>query len=265
MPRRRWIRAGVAAVVLLIAVYLLCVFTLNVLWTHYEHHQPMQGAPKRTRTKQGIPGDPLNVGLIGTESEIVQAMLKSEWLPADPTTVRSSLKIAASVVFDRSYPTAPVSNLYLWGRQQDLAFERPAGRSAKERNHVRFWRSDELGRDGKPLWIGAATFDQGVGVSHRTAAITHHIAPDIDAERDRLFADLAGAGGLVTIFQVTGVGPTISGRNGGGDRYFTDGEINIGILAEISAPHTASPAVLPNGPTIRWKTRLWNSLRPWLR
>ena len=30
-----------------------------------------------------------------------------------------------------------------------------------------------------------------------------------------------------TIYQVTGIGPTLIGRNGGGDRYYTDGEIKI--------------------------------------
>src|SRR2546427_628383 len=81
----------------------------------------------------------------------------------------------------------------LW---QDLAFEKPAGRSASRRHHVRFWRSGELGQGGEPLWIGAATFDRSVGLSHRTGQVTHHIAPDVDTERDGLVADLVRAGQL---------------------------------------------------------------------
>ena len=32
------------------------------------------------------------------------------------------------------------------------------------------------------------------------------------------------------LYQVTGVGPTLNGRNGEGDRYYTDGEIHFARL-----------------------------------
>ena len=105
-----------------------------------------------------------------------------------------------SVVLDRPDPTAPVSDLFLFGRKQDVAFEKAAGRSARHRHHVRFWRWDEAGSDGRPLWIGSATFDESVGFSHTTGQITHHIAPDLDTERDALFASLAVAG--LTLVQI---------------------------------------------------------------
>ena len=53
-----------------------------------------------------------------------------------------------------------------------------------------------------PLWIGAATFDRSVGFSHRTGQVTHHIAPDIDRERDTLMADLYRSGRLEQPFRV---------------------------------------------------------------
>jgi hypothetical protein len=60
--------------------------------------------------------------------------------------------------------------------------------------------------------------------------ITHHIAPDLDAERDKLMADLVRAGWVDARYKVKGIGPTQDGRNGGGDRYFTDGEIDVATL-----------------------------------
>ncbi len=143
--------------------------------------------------------------------------------PADAVTFHTSLHIAESVLLRRSYPTAPVSALYLWNRKQDLAFEQPVGSSARQRHHLRLWRSDQFGNDGQPLWLGAATFDQRVGVSHVTGEITHHIAPDIDAERNGVITGLEHAGQLVLVYQVTGVGATVAGRNSGGDWYYTDG------------------------------------------
>ncbi len=160
--------------------------------------------------------------------------------------------------------TSPVSSLFVFGRKQDLAFEKPVGASASRRHHVRFWKSSELGRGGVPLWIGAVTFDRSVGLSHRTGQITHHIGPDIDAERDGLFADLRKGGWLTVLFQVTGVGATVLGYNGGGDRYFTDGEMTIGALAEVQAPGNV-PDKLANPTAVQIKDQLWSAIRPVLQ
>lgn len=256
----KWMRiAAIVLVVWLLAAYLVIPF----LWWHYEHQPGMVDAPKTTVTAQGIPGDPLNVGLIGPEEALVRAMTASGWDPADPVTLRTSLRIVGGVLRDKPYPDAPVSPLFVFGRKQDLAFEKPAGPSPRRRHHVRFWRSDVLGLGGTPLWIGAVTFDRSVGLSHLTGQITHHIAPDVDAERDALMADLRRAGMLRELFQVTGVGATLIGRNGGGDRYYTDGELTIGLLSLGGA--TEQPAkTLPNPPVIRLKEQLWSAIKPLL-
>src|SRR4051812_38450953 len=63
--RRILVRALKVLVILVIAWFLLAYLILPVLWRHYEHQPALENAPKTTRTAQGIPGDPLNVGLIG--------------------------------------------------------------------------------------------------------------------------------------------------------------------------------------------------------
>jgi hypothetical protein len=263
--RRRLLIRGLKVLLILLAAWLLGAYViLPTLWRHYEHHPALEDAPKTTVTAQGIPADPLNVGFLGTEDELVRALLAAGWEPANPITFKSSLRIARSVLLEKAYPEAPVSNLFLFGRRQDLAFEKPAGGSARRRHHVRFWRSLELGRGKVPLWIGAATFDRSVGISHLTGQVTHHIAPDIDAERDGLIADLGEAGQLVKLFQVTGVGATLVGRNGGGDRYYTDGELTVGVLAAEES-HGRRPDRLPNPLPVRFKDQLWSAIRPWLQ
>ena len=259
--RRLIVRALEVVVALVVGWLLLAYLILPALWRHYEHHPALESAPKSTLTAQGIPGDPLNVGLIGTEKELIQAMRGSGWDNADPVTLRSSVRIAGSVVRDRPYVDAPVSSLFVFGRKQDLAFEKPAGNSASHRHHVRFWKASEYGRDGLPLWIGAVTFDRSVGLSHRTGQITHHIGADIDAERDRLLADLGKNGWVTEQFQVTGVGATLLGRNGGGDRYYTDGELTIGVVAK-DASRNELPDRLENPVPIQIKDQLWSAIRP---
>ncbi len=246
---------------LLVAYVLLAYIVLPAFWRHYEHHPALADAPKVTTTPEGIPGDPLNVGLVGTRAEVVRALLAAGWMPADPITWRTSLRIAESVLFHRPDPSAPVSTLMLYGRRQDFAFERDVGGSARQRHHVRLWQSPESGRDGRPLWLGSATFDRGVGVSHRTGQITHHIAPDVDSERDTLIADLTNAGQLLQVYQVTGVGPTIRGRNGGGDWYYTDGELTIGVLVPGNELSPTPPVELSNPAPVRFKNHIWDWLR----
>ena len=137
--------------------YLLAPFA----WRHYEHQTGLADLGARTFTAQGIPGDVVNVGLEGTEADVVCAMTAAGWSPSDPVTLSSSLRIVGSVAFRRPYHRAPVSPLFFDGRRQDLAFEKPSGRSASTRHHVRFWKALDSGDDGRPVWLGAATFDDG--------------------------------------------------------------------------------------------------------
>lgn len=225
-------------VVLLAGAYLVVAYAvLPWLWTVDEarHHPALDGAPVVTHNTDGIPGDPVNVGLVGTERELIGAMLAIGWKPADPITLRSSLAIAESVLLDRPDPEAPVSALYLFGRKQDLAFEHEVGASADRRHHVRWWKAPDAPGSLRPLWLGSVTYDEGSGLSHLTGQITHHIAPDVDAERDALMAALRNAGRLTGEYQWPGVGATTDGRNAGGDRYATDGMMDVGVLTETPA------------------------------
>jgi hypothetical protein len=153
-----------------------------------------------------------------------------------------------------------VSHLYYDGKREDLAFEKPAGKSADKRHHIRFWKVLDRGQEGRGVWLGAVTFDRGIGVSHTDARVTHHIAPDIDAERDSFTADLVTANVVTTVYEVSGIGPTLTGRNGGGDLYFTNGEIKISVLVEGCAQRAATTTELANPPLVDLKNRAWSTV-----
>jgi hypothetical protein len=240
--------------------FLLAYIVLPLFWRHYEHQHALAGLTMVTRTASGIPGDPMNVGLVGSRGDVLCAMNAAGWYPADPITLRSSIEIVGSVLLDRPYRAAPVSHLYYNDRRQDLAFEKPVGSSADRRNHVRFWRALERGEEGRAVWLGAATYDRGVGFSHEDARVTHHIGPDIDAERDLLTADLKAARVVQTIYEVTGIGPTVDGRNGEGDRYYTDGDIKISVLVEGCNQRAGNVAVLENPPLVAIKNLAWDTI-----
>jgi LssY-like putative type I secretion system component LssY len=257
---RRRLRLSVLALALLLCIAAYCGLAYGLapfFWRHFEHQRAIADLPMTTLTKLGLPGDALNVGLEGSREDVLCAMNAAGWSPADPLTWKSSLGIVGSVLLDRPYRQAPVSDLFYEGRPEDLAFEKPSGKSPDRRHHVRFWKVVDSGDNGQPIWLGAATFDRGVGLSHYTGQITHHIAPDIDAERDLISTDLTAADKVEDIYEVGGIGPTLNGRNGGGDPYYTDGEILFSRLAQGCRAHFDQPAVLANPPAIEAKNRLW--------
>lgn len=226
-------RSRRAATVTLAAVlaYLGVTYLVAPEWWWF-HERGLDPLHMRTTTTDGIPGDPINIGLVGGRDDVLNAFAAAKWRPADAITLKTSVEIGLSVVLGLPDPDAPVSTLIFDGRRQDLAFEKPVGSSADERHHIRLWRADPLATPGEgPLWLGAASFDRGVGLSHDTGQITHHIGPDLDAERDFVIHDLTAAGWVRSTREIEGSGATEDGRNGGGDPYFTDGKAMIGILA----------------------------------
>ena len=221
------------AAALLIAWIAIAYIALPHWWHHHEEklHPALQNAPTLTTTTSGIPGDPLNLFIIATQDQLAAALLEAGWHPADPVTLKTSLRIAEDAVLGRPYADAPVSTLLLFGRHQDLAFEKPHGTSPRERHHVRFWKAPLTDSQGRPAWWGAATFDRSVGLSHDTGEITHHIAPAVDQDRDLILTDLrsnkSNDNSTFTTTLQENFQPHPTGKNGGGDPWQTDRKLGI--------------------------------------
>jgi hypothetical protein len=220
-------------IVALLLLYLLSAYILvPTLWIRYAHHHPaFDDIPGITLTGDDHPGDPLNVALIGTETQLKKIILAAKWYPADPLTLRSCLEIAKASVLKRPYDDAPVSNLYLFGRKQDLAFEQPVGDSPRHRHHVRFWRTSRTDPDGRPVWVGSAIYDERVGLNRTSGQVTHVTAPDVDKERDYLLHDLEQTGQLSEMYAIDDFHKVREGKNGGGDPWHTDGKLYVGVIA----------------------------------
>ena len=230
-------RVAVAVVFLLLIYGAVAYLIVPALWTRYSvRHPALEDLPGITHTGSGIAGDPLNVALVGAKGDLIKIMLAAKWHPADPLSLKSCLEIAEATVLKRPYEDAPVSNLYLWHRKEDLAFEQQVGDDPRHRHHVRFWKSAQVDAEGRPLWVGSATYDKSVGLSHTTGQITHHIGAEVDAERDHLFQTLKQTGDLADKYVVDGFHKVCEGRNGGGDPWHTDGDLWVGVIAASPAP-----------------------------
>jgi len=185
-----------------------------------------------TFNRAGQPGDPINMQIIGSDGQLGASFVAAGWYRADEIDLVTSARISADSILGRKYSTAPVSNLYLYGRKEDYAFERPS-KSVRQRDHIRFWNTGRAADDGRPIWIGSATRDIKVELSHTDHLPTHGISPDLDAERELVVSELAQTGFVVHQSMRPGFGKETHGVNGGGDPFFTDGQVAELTLANV--------------------------------
>jgi hypothetical protein len=193
----------------------------------------------RARTSDGLLGDPVNVALLGRETQVHGAMLAAGWTRADDLSLRTGLRIVRSTLLRRSYLEAPVSPLLLFGRKQDFAYQQEVNGSPGKRHHVRFWRCPDGWRlpGGRQTdWLAAGTYDRSVGFSLFTLQITHKIAADTDVERDHIVSTIEMAEPAASVDVIDGFSAGYHSRNGGGDTIETDGNLPIVDLRSVAAP-----------------------------
>jgi hypothetical protein len=168
--------------------------------------------PQFTVTGDGLVGDPVNLALVGTLDQLRAAFAASGWVEAEPLNIKTSWRMAQAFVLNRPYPTAPFSTLYLFGRGQDIGFQKAIGDSPRKRHHVRFWAQDAANaqanantldfwlntdrpRDSElVLWVGAGTRDTGFSLTRLTFQVTHATDADTNAERDFIIGELTRCG-----------------------------------------------------------------------
>jgi len=196
----------------------------------------------RTRTSDGLLGDPVNLALQGSDEQVHAAMTAAGWTRADDVTLATSIGIVTATLTGRPYPEAPVSPLYLFDRRQDFAYQQDVPGKSSQRHHVRFWRCPEGWRlpGGYAVdWIAAGTYDRSVGLSLWTFQVTHRIAKDIDIERDHIVGSLTAADPAVEVDRIEHFASGYHARNGGGDLMITDGDLPVVDLNAVRAPAPA--------------------------
>ncbi|MBM7503079.1 LssY C-terminal domain-containing protein [Agromyces aurantiacus] len=199
----------------------------------------------RTRTSDGLLGDPVNLAFDGSEAALHAAMTAAGWTRADEVTLASGWRIVTSTLSRRSYDEAPVSPLFLFGRQQDFAYQQEVSGNPAKRHHVRFWRTPDgwLLPGGRRVdWLAAGTFDRAVGFSLFTLQVTHKIDADIDVERDHILATLTAAVPSARIEVLHDFSTGYHSRNGGGDTIRTDGDLPVVDVAAVPVRTTEGPS-----------------------
>lgn len=191
-------------------------------------------------------GDPLNLVIIGGIEDAFPSLVRRGWSPTEVTWKGSVMRIMRSAMSRERYPYAPISNLYLFGRPQDIALQK-ARDNIHQRNHLRLWRSPML-YHGKPVWVGQVSRDIGSRLTiHSPTFTTHKIDPDVDEAARALMEDLVYSQALRAIGLVKGVGaaPKSAPReNLTTDPYYTAGMRSV-LLFDSTPTSLREIEVLP--------------------
>lgn len=189
-------------------------------------------------------GDPLNLVLIGHPLDIYTTFIRAGWDETETITRASTWKTVRSFLSGGEYRYSPISSLYVFGRPQDVAFQK-ARDNIHERNHLRLWMS-RLSYQGIPIWIGQISRDIGVRFTKKTIT-THKIDPNVDETREYLLEDLVYAQTLKKMGYVGGVGAVPMDQPKGnltGDPWFSDG---YRLVLWVSSRPTPFSALSPIG------------------
>lgn len=192
----------------------------------------------RTRTADGVLSDPVNLSVRGSEEKLHKAMTEAGWVLADDITPRSAWKMVLTVLSGRSYPNAPVSPAFLFGRRQDFAYQQEVDGNPRRRHHVRFWRCPTgwlLPGGHRVDWLAAGTYDKSIGFSLFTFQFTHKIDENIDIERDYIIESVKSNNKNVRVTILKDFSTGYHSRNGLGDSIRTDGDLPILEVSWIKA------------------------------
>ena len=181
------------------------------------------GMPTNTESIAGTPLEPINIVVLARDRDSFDtAMTMAGWLKAEKPGLMSLTRAAWAAWTNQEDGAAPVTPYFWAGQPNDQGFQRPTtDRTLRKRHHVRFWRTRFVLPDGTRIFVGAASFDDGLDWG-----VLHHIGPNIDTERDTLVDDLKKAGNAVQEGLIR-LSPPRLGQSVAGDPWFTDGKAVI--------------------------------------
>ncbi|QCB96809.1 phosphatase PAP2 family protein [Arthrobacter sp. PAMC25564] len=178
--------------------------------------------PVYSETLTGARMEPINFIYLGEQPHIEENFIRAGWFKADPSTPGNTLRAILVALRNEQYLTAPVTPSYLNSEPETVAFEKPTDTNTLvQRHHTRLWKTT-FTLDGQPVWVATASFDKGIGIGTKSGLPTHHIDPNVDAERSFILQSLN-----ITTPRFVHVVDAQLGHNATGDGFFTDGQAAV--------------------------------------
>lgn len=182
--------------------------------------------PRFSEDIVGAPMEPINVILVGSESDVARAFGDAGWSATDSITIGTAWHLVVADLGNQPYPQAPGTPSFWDGKPNQRGFEKPtASNSARERHHLHLWDTHFSVADA-PVWVGTVHLDTSAKTASGVRLPIHQIDPAIDLEREALRADLSGSTCVRKIAEEPVTNPMV-GKNGVGNPFFTDGKTLI--------------------------------------
>ncbi|HET6747479.1 MAG TPA: LssY C-terminal domain-containing protein [Candidatus Saccharimonadales bacterium] len=206
--------------------------------------------PQYAVSRDGWSSDPVNIAIVcNDEAQLRQAMEQAGWHIADKPSFKNMLREAWAIIFNQPYLTAPFSNLFLFGRKQDIGFQIQTGDppTPRHRHHIRFWQLQsepekphhhipfwenilQIFFKGKKrqIWIGTATHDVSpFALRIQNLQITHKIDAETNKERDFVVDTLQKAGRVKRLETIAAGEPILFRGQTLGVSIVTDGTLPV--------------------------------------
>jgi hypothetical protein len=183
----------------------------------------------------GREGDIVNLLFVAQQPDLERAFERAGWTSVD----HSKHLIAWHLLCHGTHYTGlPMAHFFLFGRPQDYSYAIPDPNSIlSKRHHIRIWKTDYRVH-GTPVWVAAATHDIAIAIHKLT--VTHHIDPQVDAERDFVGDNLSGTRLVAHSEYLSATQPVFRATTSNGQPYYSDSRI---LLVQLTQP-SATPAVV---------------------
>jgi hypothetical protein len=201
--------------------------------------EKLENLPCCTTDKSGErTGDPLNIVIVGHGIDSLFSFISRGWKLDEPFDIHSVYRTMRAFLLRSEYLNAPVSPLYVFAREQDVALQK-ARNTVSLRNHLRLWLAP-FTVAGLQVWVGQISRDIGIKLTTQSWYLTtHRISPAVDQDRFYLLQDLTMSGAVSRFGFVPGVNASAMPNprvNLTGDPYLTDGLRLVVFLDALRRP-----------------------------
>jgi len=195
----------------------------------------LDSIPSRVQDAQGNAGDRVNFVIVGSQSKLEAAYKAAGWVVVDKTNKDAVLRGLLSSISKEAYVTLPMSQLMLFGRDQDYGYAQgDPVRVVASRHHLRLWKAP-ITADGQTVWAGAGTHDIGFDRDQRNNGITHKIDPDTDGEREYIGQSLQQSGLVAKLDYMRPAVAVETAKTATGSEFHSDGRTLV-IYLQPDAP-----------------------------
>jgi hypothetical protein len=149
---------------------------------HKNYDKLAQLIPRHSYSLHSKQMEPVSLIILADRCNLVKKFKEAGWYLADEINWRTTLRSATATIFNSSYRSGPMWPSYLFGKKNQLGFQRPTRSDTyRRRHHLRLWRTS-IKMNNKRVWAGTVSYDRGVGHFNNSLLPIHHISSQLGSE-----------------------------------------------------------------------------------